>query len=225
MMTLTNLKKQYGAGDDATTVLRDVSLTINEGEFVAIMGQSGSGKSTLLNIIGFLDREYDGWYNFDGVDTTELSRIGFTTFRNQKIGWVFQNFKLIDNMSVADNVGLPLIYAGASRVEIQNRIHDVLAQVGLAGHEDKLPGQLSGGQQQRVAIARALIGQPKLLLADEPTGALDSQTSLEILALFDDLHAQGTTIIMVTHDASVGQRAERIIHFRDGQIVEVADAN
>jgi putative ABC transport system ATP-binding protein len=226
MIHLKQVKKFYGQGEDRLCVLRGVDLKIAAGEFVAIMGQSGSGKSTLINIIGFLDRRYEGHFTFDGTDASTLSRTAFTAFRNQHIGWVFQSFKLIANMTVADNVGLPLIYAGAKRHEIKARILEVLAEVGLSGHEHKLPTQLSGGQQQRVAIARALITKPKLLLADEPTGALDSQTSLEILTLFDRLHTQGTTIVMVTHDASVGARAQRIVHFKDGSVTkEVTDAD
>lgn len=219
MLELRHINKYFKRGDDEQHVLRDISLTINDGEFVSIMGHSGSGKSTLLNIIGLLDREFSGDYVLNGLDTHELSKKKFTKFRNENVGWVFQNFKLIQNMTIADNVGLPLRYQGKSNKEIKQTVDRVLDEVGILDKADAFPKLLSGGQQQRVAIARAIVTSPNIVIADEPTGALDSSTTLEIMNVFKQLNAQGTTLIIVTHDASVGEQAHRMIKILDGQVM------
>ncbi|MCO7128202.1 ABC transporter ATP-binding protein [Sporolactobacillus shoreicorticis] len=219
MIRLERLNKFYQQGDEKIHVLKDVSLQIQQGEFVAIMGPSGSGKSTLINIIGFLDHQFMGQYRFKGESMIDQSLSDYARLRNQNVGFVFQNFKLISNLSVAENVGLPLLYAGHRRKNIADQVNDVLSSVNLQGVGAKLPMQLSGGQQQRVAIARALITRPSFLLADEPTGALDSHTSQEILKLFIDLnHKSRSTIIMVTHDFQVARLSQRIIRILDGRI-------
>ncbi|MBS0950329.1 ABC transporter ATP-binding protein [Weissella minor] len=219
MLELRHINKYFKRGDDEQHVLKDISLTINDGEFVSIMGHSGSGKSTLLNIIGLLDREFSGDYVLNGLDTHELSKKKFTKFRNENVGWVFQNFKLIQNMTIADNVGLPLRYQGKSNKEIKQTVDRVLDEVGILDKADAFPKLLSGGQQQRVAIARAIVTSPNIVIADEPTGALDSSTTLEIMNVFKQLNAQGTTLIIVTHDASVGEQAHRMIKILDGQVM------
>lgn len=209
-------------------VLHDINVTISAGEFVAIMGPSGSGKSTLINIIGFLDQHFDGSYVFDDVTVSKLNRKQHAKLRNQSVGFIFQNFKLITNQSVGENVGLPLLYAGMKRRDIFARVNDVLAQVGLPNSYHKLPKNLSGGQQQRVAIARSIVTRPNFLVADEPTGALDSATSAEIMALFKALNQDGTTVIMVTHDEEVALQTNRLIRILDGRIKsdeEVSHAN
>jgi putative ABC transport system ATP-binding protein len=219
LIRLERLNKFYQQGDEKIHVLKDVSLQIQQGEFVAIMGPSGSGKSTLINIIGFLDHQFMGQYRFKGESMIDQSLSDYARLRNQNVGFVFQNFKLIANLSVAENVGLPLLYAGHRRKNIADQVNDVLSSVNLQGVGAKLPMQLSGGQQQRVAIARALITRPSFLLADEPTGALDSHTSQEILKLFIDLnHKSRSTIIMVTHDFQVARLSQRIIRILDGRI-------
>lgn len=195
-----------------------MNLSIEAGEFVAIMGPSGSGKSTLINIIGFLDQHFDGRYLFNDLEVNQLDRKQHAKLRNQSVGFVFQNFKLITNQSVGENVGLPLLYTGMKRRDILNRVDEVLARVGLPDSANKLPKNLSGGQQQRVAIARAIIARPKFLVADEPTGALDSTTSAAIITLFKALNQEGTTVIMVTHDEQVAQGANRLITILDGRI-------
>lgn len=219
MLELRHINKYFKRGDDEQHVLKDISLTINDGEFVSIMGHSGSGKSTLLNIIGLLDREFSGDYVLNGLDTHELSKKKFTKFRNENVGWVFQNFKLIQNMTIADNVGLPLRYQGKSNKEIKQTVDRVLDEVGILDKADAFPKLLSGGQQQRVAIARAIVTSPNIVIADEPTGALDSSTTLEIMNVFKQLNEQGTTLIIVTHDASVGEQAHRMIKILDGQVM------
>lgn len=218
MINLQSVSKKYRQGNDNYQVLFDVNLSIEAGEFVAIMGPSGSGKSTLINIIGFLDQHFDGRYLFNDLDVGRLDRKQHAKLRNQSVGFVFQNFKLITNQSVGENVGLPLLYTGMKRRDILKRVDDVLARVGLPDSANKLPKNLSGGQQQRVAIARAIIAKPKFLVADEPTGALDSTTSAEIITLFKALNQEGTTIIMVTHDEQVAQEANRLITILDGRI-------
>lgn len=218
MINLQSVKKKYRQGNEDYQVLFDVNLSIASGEFVAIMGPSGSGKSTLINIIGFLDQHFDGQYVFNGLEVSRLDRKQHAKLRNQSVGFVFQNFKLIMNQSVGENVGLPLLYTGMKRRDILKRVDDVLARVGLPSSANKLPKNLSGGQQQRVAIARAIIAKPKFLVADEPTGALDSTTSAEIITLFKELNQEGTTVIMVTHDEQVAQEANRLITILDGRI-------
>ncbi|WP_447409183.1 ABC transporter ATP-binding protein [Weissella confusa] len=219
LIKLSNINKTYQNGDSKLHVLRDISLEISDGEFVAVMGPSGSGKSTFINIVGMLDRDFEGEYVFADDDTTALNRRDFAAFRNCNIGWVFQNFKLIQQMSVFDNVALPLVYAGRRRADIKEAVQETLDRLGIDDKGNKKPSELSGGQQQRVAIARALVAKPKFLLADEPTGALDSHTAQEILDLFIALNREGTTILMVTHDAHVAAQAQRTIRLADGQIV------
>ena len=217
MIKLTNVSKSYNSNSN---VLRDINLRVDDGEFVSIMGKSGSGKSTLINIIGFLDTKFSGQYYFNDTAIHSLPDSEFPNIRNDKVGFVFQNFKLIPTLSIKENVGLPLLYAGMKRKDIDNIITSYLEKVGLHGVEDKLPSTLSGGQQQRVAIARSIVSHPDFLIADEPTGALDSQTSNDIMTIFSDLNRAGTTIIMVTHDQQVAERGNRIIHIKDGQLEE-----
>ncbi|MDF7627500.1 ABC transporter ATP-binding protein [Lactobacillaceae bacterium L1_55_11] len=227
MINLSHINKYYRQGKQRFHALKDININVDEGEFVAIMGESGSGKSTLINIIGFLDEKFEGLYEFNGENVGKLSRSTFSKIRNQNVGFVFQNFKLINNQTVKDNVALPLLYAGKTMKEAEPAIEKVLAEVGLADFKDQFPKNLSGGQQQRVSIARALISRPKFLIADEPTGALDSHTSAEIIDLFKELNAAGMTVIMVTHDPKVGQATNRIIRILDGKKVsdeEVAHA-
>ncbi|MBM7618050.1 putative ABC transport system ATP-binding protein [Weissella uvarum] len=223
MLELKQINKSFTRGKTQQRVLKDINMTIDDGEFVSIMGHSGSGKSTLLNIIGLLDRNFEGSYELNGIDTKALSKKQYTRFRNQNVGWVFQNFKLIDNMTVAKNIGLPLLYQGQRHADIDEKVQFVLDQVGLADKGQTYPKLLSGGQQQRVAIARAIVTQPNIVIADEPTGALDSQTTDEIMTVFKQLHAQGTTLIIVTHDEAVGVQAQRMIKILDGQVMGDAD--
>ncbi len=224
MIELVDVVKTYQRGDVAIPVLKGVSLSIHAGEMVALMGASGSGKSTLLNILGCLDRPTSGSYRLDSIDVTSFSGDERASIRNSKLGFCFQNFHLQPRMTALDNVILPLDYSDsvASRRDMVDRASELLELVGLADRMDHEPSQLSGGQQQRVAIARALVNHPRLLLADEPTGALDSKTSVEILQLFEQLHEHsGLTMILVTHDANVASHAKRTIHVRDGLIEAV----
>ena len=221
MIELVDVVKTYQRGDVEIPVLKGVSFEVESGEMVALMGASGSGKSTLLNVLGCLDRPTRGRYFLDSVDVTDFSRDERASIRNSKLGFCFQNFNLQPRMSALDNVTLPLDYSDTilSRREMVERASELLELVGLADRLDHEPSQLSGGQQQRVAIARALINRPRLLLADEPTGALDSKTSVEILELFERLHADvGLTMILVTHDLQVATHAKRTIHVRDGLV-------
>ncbi len=220
MIKLTNINKYYRQGDHRFHVLHDINLTVDQGEFVAIIGESGSGKSTLINIIGFLDDDFTGTYFYEGQPIHDYTRKQFSRLRNQNVGFVFQNFKLIREATVAENVALPLLYAGQRRREVGERVTAVLDQVGLHGYENQLPQNMSGGQQQRVSIARAIIGHPHFLIADEPTGALDTETSQEIMNLFKSLNRdEGTTIIMVTHDPHVAAQCERVVKIIDGRVV------
>ena len=215
------LTKTYTLGEVTVNALQGVTLTIERGSFVAIMGASGSGKSTLMNLLGCLDRPTSGRYWLDGAPVEALDRDQLAEIRNQKIGFVFQNFNLLQRMSALENVQLPLLYSSGDTRDADERARSVLALVGLAGREHSLPTQLSGGQQQRIAIARALINEPEILLADEPTGQLDSHTSAEIMGIFQQLNrTRGITIIVVTHSDEVARFASRIITFRDGQIVD-----
>lgn len=218
MINLASVNKSYQQGNESYQVLYDINLKINRGDFVAIMGPSGSGKSTLIDIIGFLDQEFKGRYVFNETVVSDLNRRQHAKLRNHSVGFVFQNFKLINNQNVGENIGLPLLYAGVKRRDIRLRVNEVLAQVGLNGTYHKMPPNLSGGQQQRVAIARAIVAKPSFLVADEPTGALDSATSKEIIGLFKELNESGTTIIMVTHDEKVASQAKRLIKILDGHI-------
>ncbi len=213
------LGKTYQLGEQAVHALKSVSLEINSGEYVAIMGPSGSGKSTLLNLLGCLDSPSAGEYWLNGQDVAQLDGNALARVRNQTIGFVFQSFNLLPRASALENVMLPLMYGGVARAQRAPRALAALAKVGLSERAKHHPSQLSGGQNQRVAIARALVNTPKLLLADEPTGALDSNTGLEILAQLDQLHAEGLTIVVVTHDEAVAARAKRTIRFRDGTVV------
>ena len=216
---LEHVDKVYGEGDTQVHALRDVCLTVNRGDYLAVMGTSGSGKSTAMNILGCLDRPSNGRYWLNGIEVAGLTDDQLADIRNSQLGFVFQQFHLLPQFSALENVILPMIYAGVPPTERRQRAEVALERVGLAHRLDNRPNQLSGGQQQRVAIARAIINRPSLLLADEPTGALDSQTTAEVLNLFDDLNHEGITILLVTHEKDVGERAQRVVHFRDGQIV------
>lgn len=215
---LTGIQKQYPMGGETLHILRGVDLRLQDGEFVTLMGPSGSGKSTLLNIIGLLDWPSRGEYRLEGQDVSHLSLIQRARLRNRRIGYVYQNFNLIPRLSVLENVMTPLMYRGMAPRERQERALRVLERVGMADRLHHLPSQLSGGQQQRVAIARALVGGAGILLADEPTGNLDTRTGLQIMALFEELHAEGKTVLLVTHDHEIARHAARIIIIRDGRI-------
>ena len=219
LIDTSDLARHYALGDQVVTALAGVSVSVTEGEFVAVMGPSGSGKSTFMNLVGCLDRPTAGTYRLDGVEVSGLGPDALAAVRNTKIGFVFQQFNLLDRQDALVNVGLPMVYAGLSRGERRKRAEAALARVGLAERAHHRPTQLSGGQQQRVAIARALVNQPKILLADEPTGALDSVTSLEIMALFQALNREGVTVLVVTHEPDVAAFAGRVIRFRDGRVL------
>ena len=216
---LINVSKIYGSGDIEVKALDQVNLTIRQGDYLAVMGASGSGKSTAMNILGCLDRPSNGRYLLNGIAVEELDDDALADVRNRSLGFVFQQFHLLGHASALENVMLPMIYAGVPPQERRKRAHAALERVGLGKRMDNRPNQLSGGQQQRVAIARAIINQPTLLLADEPTGALDSQTTSEVLALFDDLHQLGITLVMVTHEDDVAARAHRVARFQDGRVL------
>ena len=215
-----DLAREYELGENVVKALRGVSFSIEVGEFVAIMGPSGSGKTTAMNLIGCLDTPTSGQFIFDDVDVAKLSADELAQIRNQKIGFVFQSFNLLARTSALGNVQLPLMYSGTSQENRKLAAERVLTEVGLDDRMDHHPSQLSGGQQQRVAIARALINDPMLILADEPTGALDTRTGIEIMALFQRLNTTGITVVVVTHEADVAQFADRILKFKDGYIVE-----
>lgn len=220
LIDIEDLHKTYIMGDIQVPALRGISVRVSRGEFVAIMGASGSGKSTFMNIVGCLDRPTSGAYRLEGTDVSGLNKIELARIRNRKIGFVFQNFNLLSRTSAIENVELPLLYSGVRRRERDQRAVETLACVGLAGRERHHPNQLSGGQQQRVAIARALINRPSLLLADEPTGNLDSSTSGEIMQVFQELNEQQQlTVILVTHEADIAECATRIITFKDGLVL------
>ncbi|MNW28497.1 Macrolide export ATP-binding/permease protein MacB [compost metagenome] len=218
VMEIRNLKKIYHVGDQEIHALRDVSLSIHEGEFVAVMGPSGSGKSTMMNVMGCLDSPTSGEFYLDGYSILDAREYELAHIRNEKIGFVFQKFHLLPRSTALANVELPLLYAGVPARERRERAIEALASVGLAERMYNKPNELSGGQQQRVSIARALVANPVILLADEPTGALDSRTSREIMEIFQDLNDRGKTIVLVTHDIEVSEYAKRLVHFRDGQI-------
>jgi len=218
MLKMTNIKKVFRTEIVETHALRDFSLTVNEGDFVAVTGPSGSGKTTFLNIAGLLETFSSGQYFLDNVDVSNLNDNQRSKLRNEKIGFIFQSFNLIPDLNLFDNVDVPLRYRKMNRQERKERIEHALETVGLAARMKHLPMQLSGGQQQRVAIARALVNRPSIILADEPTGNLDSTTGAEIMAIFDRLHAEGNTILLVTHEESVAGHAHRVIRLRDGII-------
>jgi putative ABC transport system ATP-binding protein len=219
VIELDHIHKTYRMGDVEVHALRGVSLTIKEGEFVAIMGASGSGKSTTMNIIGCLDRPTRGTYILDGQDVSEMSKDERADVRSQKLGFVFQGFNLLSRTSALENVELPMLYAGLDTRERHKRASEALTAVGLAGREQNHPNQLSGGQQQRVAIARALVNHPALILADEPTGNLDSRTSIEVMEIFQRLNReQGITLVLVTHESDIAEYAKRVVVFKDGKI-------
>lgn len=219
LIRVENLRKIYRNGEQETVALAGVSTEIRAGEYVAIVGASGSGKSTFMTLIGLLDQASAGRYWLDGQDVTTLDLNTLAALRNRCMGFVFQSFHLLPRLTALDNVTVPLLYAGVPREQRRERAYEALKAVGLADRWRHFPSQLSGGQNQRVAIARALVNRPRILLADEPTGALDSRTGKEILSLFESLQQQGITVILVTHDKSVAERAERQISFLDGQIV------
>lgn len=221
MINVEKINRTYIVGEEKLHVLRDITFTVNEGDFVGIMGESGSGKSTLMNIIGFMDNKYEGEYFFDGKLTKNENDGNLSHIRNKSVGFVFQNFNLIDNYTVRENIELPLLYSGYTPTNTKKVVCNALESVGISNKIDKYPTQLSGGQKQRVAIARAIVHNPKFILADEPTGALDSITSNEIMDIFKKLNKENkTTIIMVTHDRSLSAYCSRIFFIVDGIMEE-----
>jgi putative ABC transport system ATP-binding protein len=220
MIELRGLVKRYHMGEETVLALAGVDLFIGRNEYVALIGPSGSGKSTLMNLIGCLDSATEGQYILNGRDTSSLSEDELAAVRNREIGFVFQSFHLLPRQTALQNVMQPLVYRRMAPAERRRRAVEALAQVGLGDRLEHRPNQLSGGQRQRVAVARALVGQPSILLADEPTGNLDSRTSAEIMALFDDLHAQGQTVVVVTHEPDIAAHCRRTIRVRDGLVVE-----
>lgn len=220
LIQIERLSKIYSMGDIRVLALREVSLSIQRGEFVSIMGPSGSGKSTFMNILGCLDKPTSGTYLLDGIEVTRLNKKELAQLRNKKLGFVFQNFNLLPRTSALENVELPLLYSQVPSRERKARALEVLRKVGLEGREFHYPNQLSGGQQQRVAIARALINKPSILLADEPTGNLDSLMSVEIMRVFQQLNEEGMTLVLVTHEPDIAAYTKRIVTFRDGKIVQ-----
>lgn len=215
---IRDIVRNFQLGSETVYVLKGIDLDIERGDYVAIMGPSGSGKSTLMNLLGCLDTPTSGTYILNGNDVSQLSDDQLADIRNKEIGFVFQTFNLLPRTTALDNVALPMIYAGASKADRQARATEVLSDVGLADRIHHKPNELSGGQRQRVAVGRALVNRPSIILADEPTGNLDSKTSLEILQLFDDIHQAGNTVIVVTHEEDVALRAARVIRLRDGMI-------
>lgn len=218
MIDIKNVCKYYTMGDTVVKALDDINLNIDENEFISIIGPSGSGKSTLMNILGCLDIPDSGNYIFDNVNVENASENELSLIRNRQIGFIFQNFNLLPKLNAVENVEVPLLYRGINQKECRKLALEYLEKVGLKGREHHKPNQLSGGQQQRVAIARALVGSPKIILADEPTGALDSKTSAELMGFIKELHKKGQTIILITHDPNVAKQAERIITIRDGKL-------
>ena len=216
---LLGVSKRYGSGDAEVRALDGLSLTVNRGDYLAVMGASGSGKSTAMNILGCLDRPSSGTYRLNGTEVETLDDDALADLRNRELGFVFQQFHLLPQLTALENVMLPMVYASVPYEERRERAIQALEQVGLGQRLHNKPNQLSGGQQQRVAIARAIINRPALLLADEPTGALDSRTTEEVLGIFEDLHRSGITLVMVTHEDDVAARAQQVVHFRDGKVV------
>ena len=220
ILSMRQIVKQYPMGDETQTVLRGIDLDVRKGEFVAVLGPSGSGKSTLMNIIGCLDTPTSGTYTRDGRDVGGLNEDELAQVRSREVGFIFQSFQLLPRQTALENVELPLIYSGVPARERKLRAQQMLERVGLSDKLDHYPSQLSGGQQQRVAIARALANRPAILLADEPTGALDQQTGRQVMALFHDLNEEGNTIIMITHDIGIARHARRIVRLLDGVLTE-----
>lgn len=218
LIKITDLKRNFVLGEEIVYVLKGIDLEIKKGEYVALMGPSGSGKSTLMNLLGCLDTPTSGDYILNGKQVNKMQDDELAGIRNKEIGFVFQTFNLLPRTTALDNVALPMVYAGYSKADRRARATEVLTQVNLSDRMDHEPNQLSGGQRQRVAIARALVNKPSIILADEPTGNLDSKTSLEIMALFDDIHKNGNTVILVTHEEDIAEYAHRIIRLRDGII-------
>lgn len=219
MLTLNNISKSYKLGKEEVPILKHINLTVQAGEFLAIMGPSGSGKSTLMNIIGCLDRPTSGTYTLDQIEILKGKDGALAEIRNESIGFVFQTFHLLPRLTALQNVELPMIYNKVKKKERRQRAYEALEKVGLKDRVSYKPPKLSGGQKQRVAIARALVNQPRFILADEPTGALDTKSSEQILALFSELHREGKTIIMITHDPDVAKKADRTVFIRDGELV------
>jgi putative ABC transport system ATP-binding protein len=218
LIDIKQIKRDFQLGSETINVLKGIDLQINKGEYVALMGPSGSGKSTLMNLLGCLDTPTSGNYILNGNDVSQMHDDDLAEIRNKEIGFVFQTFNLLPRTTALDNVALPMIYAGYSKTERNERASEVLTQVGLSDRMDHQPNQLSGGQRQRVAVARALVNKPSIILADEPTGNLDSKTSVEIMKLFGEIHAAGNTVILVTHEEDIAEYAHRIIRLRDGLI-------
>lgn len=224
IIDIQNIKREFKLGTEVIQALKGIDLGINKNEYVALMGPSGSGKSTLMNILGCLDTPSSGKYFLNGIDVSSMKDDDLAAIRNKQIGFVFQTFNLIPRLSTLDNVALPLVYAGWSKSKREERAKEVLEQVGLADRMKHKPNELSGGQRQRVAVARALVNYPSLILADEPTGNLDSKTSYEIMALFDEIHRLGNTVLLVTHEEDIANYTHRIVRLRDG-VIESDKAN
>ena len=218
MIELKNISKSFIIGDQEVKVLNNINFSVKKGEFVAIIGPSGSGKSTMMNILGLLDVADSGDYLLDDLRIREAEDRTLADIRNKKIGFIFQSFNLLPKMNALENVQVPLMYRGISKKESQKKAYEYLEKVGLKGREKHMPSQLSGGQQQRVAIARALIGEPEIILADEPTGALDSKTGYEVMDLLEELNREGQTIILITHDINIANRAKRVVKMMDGKL-------
>ncbi|MFT5641242.1 MAG: putative ABC transport system ATP-binding protein [Cyclobacteriaceae bacterium] len=218
VIKIRNITRDFPLGNEVVKVLKGIDLDIEKGEYVALMGPSGSGKSTLMNLLGCLDTPTSGSYFLSGKDVSNMSDDDLAEIRNKEIGFVFQTFNLLPRTTALENVALPMVYAGISKGDRKTRAEEVLTEVGLADRMDHKPNQLSGGQRQRVAVGRALVNKPSIILADEPTGNLDSVTSLEILTLFDEIHKQGNTVIVVTHEEEVAEHAHRVIRLRDGMV-------
>lgn len=218
VIEIRSIIRNFQLGQETVYVLKGIDLDIKRGEYVAIMGPSGSGKSTLMNLLGCLDTPTDGTYKLNGKDVSQMTDDQLAEIRNKEIGFVFQTFNLLPRTTALDNVALPMVYAGSSKKDRVHRASEVLSDVGLADRMDHKPNQLSGGQRQRVAVGRALVNKPSIILADEPTGNLDSKTSVEIMQLFDDIHAAGNTVILVTHEEDIAAHAHRVIRLRDGVI-------
>lgn len=218
VIKIRDIKRDFPLGQEIVKVLKGIDLDIEQGDYVALMGPSGSGKSTLMNILGCLDTPTSGSYELNGQDVSSMSDDELAEIRNREIGFVFQTFNLLPRTTALENVALPMIYAGASKKKRTERAEEVLTDVGLADRMDHKPNQLSGGQRQRVAVGRALVNKPSIILADEPTGNLDSKTSEEIMKLIDEIHAKGNTVILVTHEEEIAERAHRVIRLRDGMV-------